>query len=47
LHNLGLLGKLLAISCGLTLIVPKLHAGLSATICRVMLPSLLIAPIGF
>jgi hypothetical protein len=47
LHNLGLSGGFLSIGCGLTLIVLPLQAGRSTTICRVMLLSLLIAPIGF
>jgi hypothetical protein len=47
LHNLGLTGGFLAICCGLALLVLPMQAGRSTTICRVMLPSLLIAPIGF
>jgi hypothetical protein len=47
LHNLGLTGGLLAISCGLALIVLQLEASRSTTICRVLLPSFLIAPIAF
>jgi len=47
LHNLGLSGAFLAISCGLALIVLPLEASRSTTICRVLIPSLLIAPIAF
>jgi hypothetical protein len=47
LHNLGLSGGFLAISCGLTLIVLPLEASRSAVICRALLPSLLIAPVAF
>jgi hypothetical protein len=47
LHNLGLSGGFLAISCGLTLIVLPLEAKHSTTICRMLLPSFLIAPIAF
>jgi hypothetical protein len=47
LHNLGLSGGFLAVSSGLTLIVLPLEAGRSSTICRVLLPSFLIAPIAF
>jgi hypothetical protein len=47
LHNLGLSGGFLAISCGLILIVLPLEAGRSTTICRLLLPSFLIAPIAF
>ena len=47
LHNLGLSGGFLAICCGLALIVPPLDANRSTAICRVLLPSLLIAPVAF
>jgi hypothetical protein len=47
LHNLGLSGGFLAVSCGLTLIVLALEASRSTTICQVLLPSFLIAPIAF
>jgi hypothetical protein len=47
LHNLGLSGGFLAISSGLTLIVLPLDPGRTSTICRVLLPSFLIAPIAF
>ena len=47
LHNLGLTGGFLAICCGLALIVLPLPTDRSTTICRVLLPSLLIAPIAF
>jgi hypothetical protein len=47
LHNLGLSGGFLAISCGLALIVLPLEASRSGAICQVLLPSFLIAPIAF
>jgi hypothetical protein len=47
LHNLGLSGGFLAISSGLTLIVLAPEPGRASTICRVLLPSFLIAPIAF
>jgi len=47
LHNLGLSGGFLAICCGLALIVLPLPANRSTTICQVLLPSFLIAPIAF
>ena len=39
LHNLGLSGGVLVISCGLALIVLPLEVRRSTTICRVLLPS--------
>lgn len=47
LHNLGLSGGFLAISFGLALGVLPLDARRSRLICRVLLPSLLVAPIAF
>jgi hypothetical protein len=47
LHNLGLSGGFLAIACGVTLIVLPLEASRCTAICRVFLPSFLIAPIAF
>lgn len=47
LHNLGLSGGFLAISFGLTMILLPLREDRSKLICRILLPSLLIAPIGF
>jgi hypothetical protein len=47
LHNLGLSGGFLAISFGLTLVVLPLPESRSRIICRVLLPSLLIAPVAF
>jgi hypothetical protein len=47
LHHLGLSGGFLAVSAGLTLIVLPLEASRSSIICRVLLPSFLIAPIAF
>jgi hypothetical protein len=47
LHNLGLSGGFLAVSSGLTLIVLPAESGRSTTICRLLLPSFLIAPIAF
>jgi hypothetical protein len=47
LHNLGLSGGFLAISSGLALIALPPEASRSKTICRVLLPSFLIAPIAF
>lgn len=47
LHNLGLTGGFLAIAFGLTMIVMPLDAGRVRTTYRVLLPSLLIAPIAF
>lgn len=47
LHNLGLTGSFLAICSGLALLVLPLKAGRSTTICRVLLPSLLISPLAF
>ena len=47
LHNLGLSGGFLAISFGLAMIVLPMGDHRSKLICRILLPSLLIAPIGF
>jgi hypothetical protein len=47
LHNLGLSGGFLATTFGLTLSHLALPARQSEIICRILLPSLLIAPIGF
>ena len=47
LHNLGLSGGFLAVSAGLTLIVVPPEAGRRMAICRVLVPSFLIAPIAF
>jgi hypothetical protein len=47
LHNLGLSGGLLAISCGVSLAVLPPEASRSTMICRMLLPSFLIAPIAF
>ena len=47
LHNLGLTGSFLAICSGLALLVLPLKASRLTTICRVLLPSLLIAPLAF
>jgi hypothetical protein len=47
LHNLGLSGGFLSVSCGLTLLVLPAEAGRSVMICRVLLPSLLVAPFAF
>src|SRR5688572_6158457 len=47
LHNLGLSGGFLALGFGLTMIVLPVDAGRTRTIYRVLLPSLLIAPVGF
>lgn len=47
LHNLGLAGGFLAIAFGLAMIVLALDPDRMRTIYRVLLPSLLIAPIGF
>ena len=47
LHNLGLSGGLLAISCGVALVVLPPEPSRSTTICRVLLSSFLIAPIAF
>lgn len=47
LHNLGLTGGLLAVAFGLTLLVLPLPERRSKLICRVLLPSLLIAPAAF
>lgn len=47
LHNLGLSGGFLAIAFGLVLLVLPLQQGHSRMICRLLLPSLLVAPVGF
>ena len=47
LHNLGLSGGFLAITFGLTLHILPLDNRRSRVICRVLLPSLLVAPVGF
>ena len=47
LHNLGLSGGLLAISCGVALVVLPPEASRSTMICRILLPSFMIAPIAF
>jgi hypothetical protein len=47
LHNLGLSGGFLAISFGLALVVLPLSESRSRIICRILLPSLLIAPVAF
>ncbi len=47
LHNLGLSGGFLAISFGLALCLLPVDARRSRLICRVLLPSLLVAPVGF
>lgn len=47
LHNLGLTGSFLAICSGLTLILLLPGGERRRSICRVLLPSLLIAPIAF
>lgn len=47
LHNLGLSGGFLAISFGLAMILLPLREDRSKLICRILLPSLLIAPVGF
>jgi hypothetical protein len=47
LHNLGLAGGFLAIAFGLTMILMQLDAARVRNIYRILLPSLLIAPIAF
>ncbi|MCI0680487.1 MAG: hypothetical protein L0Y71_00160 [Gemmataceae bacterium] len=47
LHNLGLSGGFLAISFGLALILLPVGADRSKRLCRILLPSLLIVPVGF
>jgi hypothetical protein len=47
LHNLGLSGGFLAISFGLALVVLPLPESRSRIICKLLLPSLLIAPVAF
>jgi hypothetical protein len=47
LHNLGLSGGFLAVSSGLALIALPPEDSRSKTICRVLLPSFLIAPLAF
>jgi hypothetical protein len=47
LHNLGLSGGFLAISFGLALIVLPLPDSRSRALCRLLLPSLLVAPAAF
>lgn len=47
LHNLGLSGGFLAISFGLAMILLPLREDRAKLICKILLPSLLIAPVGF
>lgn len=47
LHNLGLSGGFLALGFGLAMIALALDASRCRTVYRVLLPSLLIAPVGF
>ena len=47
LHNLGLSGGFLAISFGLALVVLPPPESRSRIICKVLLPTLLIAPVAF
>jgi len=47
LHNLGLTGGLLAVAVGLTMMVLPLAGNRPATICRILLPSFVIAPVAF
>ena len=47
LHNLGLSGGFLAIAFGLALLAFSLDGRRTLVICRVLLPSLLVAPIAF
>jgi hypothetical protein len=47
LHNLGLAGGFLAILFGLTLVVLPLAERRTKIVCQVLLPSLLVAPVGF
>jgi hypothetical protein len=47
LHNLGLTGSFLAICSGLALILLEPRAVRRTAICRVLLPSLLVAPVAF
>ncbi|GEM_PF-4769327 len=47
LHNLGLTGGFLALGFGLAMIVLALDDARVRTIYRILLPALLIAPIGF
>jgi hypothetical protein len=47
LHNLGLSGGFLAISFGLALMVLPLKESRSKLICKVLVPSLLVAPAAF
>jgi hypothetical protein len=47
LHNLGLAGGFLAVCSGLTLILLLRSGVRGESICRILLPSLLIAPIAF
>jgi hypothetical protein len=47
LHNLGLSGGFLAIAFGLSLIVLPLDERRTKLICKLLLPSLLIAPVAF
>ena len=47
LHNLGLTGGLLAVAFGLAMIMLPLDAARAKSIYRVVLPSLLVAPVAF
>jgi hypothetical protein len=47
LHNLGLSGSFMAISVGLTLLWLPSDQRRTRLICRVLLPSLLLAPVAF
>jgi hypothetical protein len=47
LHNLGLSGGFLAVSFGLALIALPVGESRSRTICGILLPSLLVAPVAF
>src|SRR5438067_13809580 len=47
LHNLGLTGGFLAIAFGVAMIVLPLDAARARSIYRVVLPSLLVAPVAF
>lgn len=47
LHNLGLSGGFLAIAFGLTLVALPLPTNGSRIICRILIPSLLVAPVAF
>jgi hypothetical protein len=47
LHNLGLSGGFLAIAFGLTLIVLPPPVSRSKLVCKLLVPSLLVAPVAF